>query len=80
MNNLAEIPENKPKLDELSQLMVSWHSQSDDTANMSPDKILPMEYDYKKLKQRPDDKQPQYILDKYFKNVDLNNIKKTAHN
>lgn len=80
LNNLAEIPENKPKLDELSQLMVSWHSQSDDTANMSPDKILPMEYDYKKLKQRPDDKQPQYILDKYFKNVDLNNIKKTAHN
>ncbi|ALJ06465.1 choline sulfatase [Pseudalgibacter alginicilyticus] len=79
LNNLAENPVNKAKVDELSKLMALWYLKSDDTANMSPDKILPMEYDYKKLKQNPDDKQPQYILDKYFKEVDFNNIRKTKH-
>ncbi|MBP8792396.1 MAG: sulfatase-like hydrolase/transferase [Lutibacter sp.] len=79
LNNLAEIPQNKAKLDELSDLMKSWYVTSDDTADMNPAVILPMEYDYKLLKQVPDNKQPQYILDKYFKEVDLKNIKKTDH-
>ncbi|WP_372756125.1 sulfatase-like hydrolase/transferase [Mariniflexile sp.] len=79
LNNLAELPENKNKVDELSKLMATWYVTSHDTANMAPEKILPMEYDYKTLKQKPDDKQPQYVLDKYFKGVDLKNIKKTSH-
>lgn len=79
LNNLAENIENKAKVEELSHLMANWYQTSDDTANMSPKKILPMEYDYKKLKQRPDDKQPKYVLDKYFKGVDLSKVQKTKH-
>ncbi|MCG1035812.1 sulfatase-like hydrolase/transferase [Polaribacter sargassicola] len=79
INNLAYKPEYKDKVKELSSLMAGWYKSTDDTANMNPDKILPMEYDYKKLKQRPDNKQPKYILDKYFKGVDLSNVKKTNH-
>ena len=36
-------------------------------------------YDYKKLKQVLDNKQPQYILEKYFKGVDLRKVKKIEH-
>ena len=74
-----EVLEVVRQLDELSDLMKSWYVTSDDTADMNPAVILPMEYDYKLLKQVPDNKQPQYILDKYFKEVDLKNIKKTDH-
>ncbi|WP_373941778.1 hypothetical protein OEG92_20050 [Polaribacter sejongensis] len=59
--------------------MEDWYKTTDDTANMSPEKILPMEYDYTKLKQVPDKKQPKYTLDKYFKGVDLKKVKKTNH-
>jgi hypothetical protein len=44
---------------------------------MHPTTILPLEYDYKKLKQKPDNHQPKYILDKYFKGVDLKNVEKS---
>ena len=79
LNNLAEVSEYALKVEELSVLMADWYKISDDIANMSPEKILPMEYDYTKLKQRPDNKQPKYVIDKYFKGVDLSNIKKTEH-
>jgi hypothetical protein len=46
---------------------------------MNPKTILPLEYDYKKLKQIPDKLQPEYILKKYFKGVDLKNIKESEH-
>lgn len=79
LNNLADNPEYKVKVEELSELMGNWYKISDDTANMSPEKILPMYYDYKKLKQKPDNKQPKYVLDKYFKGVDLKTTQKTTH-
>ena len=79
INNLADKPEYKAKIAELSNLMEDWYKTTDDTANMSPEKILPMEYDYTKLKQVPDKKQPKYTLDKYFKGVDLKKVKKTNH-
>jgi arylsulfatase A-like enzyme len=67
------------KLEEMSEIMQRWYKSTDDTANMSPEKILPMAYDYTKLKQRPDNKQPKYVLDKYFKGVDLEKVEKTKH-
>ena len=45
---------------------------------MHPTTILPLAYDYKKLIQKPDSSQPKYILDKYFKGVDLKNLKKSG--
>jgi arylsulfatase A-like enzyme len=79
INNLATLPEYKPKVDELLALMNEWHTLTNDTAIMNPKTILPLEYDYKKLKQIPDKWQPEYILKKYFKGTDLKNIKKSEH-
>jgi len=80
IDNLAEIPEYKSKVDELLTLMNEWHTITNDTATMDPKTILPLEYDYKKLKQNPDNLQPEYILKKYFKGVDFNKIEKTVLN
>jgi arylsulfatase A-like enzyme len=79
INNLAELPKYKPKMDELLALMNEWHTLTNDTATLNPKTILPLEYDYKKLKQIPDKWQPEYILKKYFKGIDFNNIKKSKH-
>lgn len=71
ISNLADAPEHQEKLKELTSLMETWHEASGDTSNLRPTTILPLEYDYKKLKQTPDVHQPDYILKKYFKNADL---------
>lgn len=79
IDNLATLPENKAKVDSLMSLMMEWYNLTNDTANMTPKTILPLEYDYKKLKQIPDKLQPEYILNKYFKGADLKNVKKSEH-
>ena len=79
INNLAALPENKTKVDEMMALLNEWHTLTNDTATMNPGNFLPMEYDYKKLKQKPDVHQPEYTLKKYFKDVDLEKIKKLVH-
>jgi hypothetical protein len=70
INNLSALPEYKSKIDEMMTLMKEWHVSTGDTATMNPKIILPLEYDYKKLKQVPDINQPEYTLKKYFKKVD----------
>lgn len=77
ITNLATLPENKAKVEEMMGLLNKWYVSTNDTVNMHPTKILPLTYDYKKLKQKPDNSQPEYILEKYFKGVDLKNIKKS---
>jgi hypothetical protein len=42
---------------------------------MNPKTILPLEYDYTKLKQIPDRHQPEYTLKKYFRGVNLSRDK-----
>ena len=79
INNLASLPENKPKVEEMMLLLETWYTLSNDTATMFPKTILPLEYDYKKLKQTPDVHQPESVLKKYFKGVELSNSPKTAH-
>jgi len=66
INNLAAIPECKSKVDEMMQLLDEWYTATEDTATMQPNTILPLEYDYHKLKQTPDVHQPEYVLKKYF--------------
>jgi arylsulfatase A-like enzyme len=66
INNLGKKAEYQTKVDEMLLLLEDWHEASGDTASLSPGVILPMEYDYKKLKQTPDENQPDYIMKKYF--------------
>ncbi len=79
IDNLAALPEYKSKVDELLAMMNEWHTLTNDTATMNPQTILPLEYDYKTLKQTPDNQQPEYILKKYFKGVDIKKIMKSVH-
>jgi arylsulfatase A-like enzyme len=66
INNLALKPEYQSKVDEMMMLLRDWYKATDDTASLDPKVILPMQYDYSKLKQTPDEFQPEYILKKYF--------------
>ncbi|HKJ79021.1 MAG TPA: sulfatase-like hydrolase/transferase [Prolixibacteraceae bacterium] len=70
LKNLAEYPEYEQKVSEMKGLLQEWYVQTDDTATMNPEKTLPLEYDYTKLKQTPDRHQPQYVLDRYFPEVE----------
>ncbi|WP_229203360.1 sulfatase-like hydrolase/transferase [Dyadobacter jejuensis] len=79
INNLAAIPEFADKKKELMELLTQAHQEYEDTAELHPAKILPLEYDYKKLKQNPDNLQPPYVLEKYFKGVNLDRVKKSNH-
>jgi arylsulfatase A-like enzyme len=79
INNLATNSEYKYKVDEMMELIEEWHLSTNDTVNMNPSTILSLDYDYRKLKQKPDNKQPEYTLKKYFKGVDLKNVKKSDH-
>ena len=72
LNNLATNPEQKPKVDEMMGLLKEWYTVTNDTATMNPKTILPLKYDYTKLKQIPDRHQPEYVLKKYFKDVKSN--------
>ncbi len=66
LNNLAGNPGFEVKLNEMESLMEQWHRTTDDTATLYLNTFLPLEYDYAKLKQTPDQFQPEYILKKYF--------------
>lgn len=79
INNLAEIPEYKSKSDEMMKLLKEWYVATDDTASLNPKTFLPMNYDYTKLKQKPDQWQPEYTLKKYFSEVDWENLEKMEH-
>lgn len=78
IDNLADLPEYKPKVDEMMLLLEKWHTQTNDTATLNPKTVLPLDYDYTKLKQIPDAFQPEYTLERYFKGVDLS--KRVQHN
>jgi arylsulfatase A-like enzyme len=67
INNLAYLPEFEAKKQEMMQLLKEAYSFNNDTATMEPKIRLPLEYDYTKLKQKPDASQPEYTLKKYFK-------------
>ena len=69
LNNLAGDPARQSKSEELTQLMMEWQNKVDDEAPLTVDKILPLEYDPMELerKRKPDQHQPEYILERYFK-------------
>lgn len=66
INNLAMAPEYQSTTAEMMNLLKDWYRATDDTANLSPDKFLPLNYDHTKLKQKADQWQPEYTLKKYF--------------
>ncbi len=67
ITNLALKPEYHSKISELMNLLKDSHKTTNDTASLIPKAVLRLPYDYKKLKQTPDNHQPEYILQKYFK-------------
>ncbi len=79
INNLAMIPEQASKKDEMMVLLSQLHDKFDDTASLKPKTILPLEYDYTKLKQKPDVFQPEYTLKKYFNGVSLKDAELNNH-
>jgi len=78
--NLADNPEYRDKVKEMMALLMEGYKLTDDTASMNPTDILPLEYDYTKLIQKPDQWQPEYTLKKYFKGVEAGTVKaKDSH-
>lgn len=75
IDNLAAMPQYKSKVDEMMKLLMEGYKASDDTATINPVKFLPLEYDYTKLKQKPDQWQPEYTLKKYFMGAKREKVK-----
>jgi arylsulfatase A-like enzyme len=73
--NLALLPEYQSKKEEMMEIMRKLHIANDDTASLAPARILPLGYDYTRLKQNPDEFQPEYTLKKYFRGVDVQKLK-----
>lgn len=66
LKNLASTIEHMEKEAELMSLLKDWQQETGDTASLTADVILPLNYDYKILVRKPDQWQPEYTLDKYF--------------
>lgn len=69
LKNLAEDESFQPKVKELTELMIEWQHKVDDKAPFTARTIEAMDYDPAELeaKRKPDEYQPRYTLDKYFK-------------
>ena len=67
MLNLASEGQYEKKIEELMSLLENWQKLSGDTAALTTSKILPLEYNHKSLVRKPDQWQPPYTLEKYFK-------------
>lgn len=65
--NLAEKPEFQGKITEMTTLLKQKQAQFGDTLSLTAARIVPMQWDYRTLKRVPDQWQPPYVLDKYFK-------------
>ncbi len=70
LNNLAGDVNYRATLDELFDLMEEWQIKANDSAALTAPVILPAEYDHKKLVRKPDQWQPDYTLNKYFRGKD----------
>jgi arylsulfatase A-like enzyme len=68
--NLANDDAYQKKMNELKGLLKKWHTETDDTANLNPEEILPLQYEPEKFIQKADKHQPDYVLKKYFKGIE----------
>lgn len=75
--NLAILPKYASLKNEMMTLLIDLHKANNDTASLNPKIILPLEYDYTRLKQIPDAHQPEYTLKKYFREVDPKEVIKS---
>ena len=75
INNLADNEAFSGKKEEMLNLLKEWQKELGDTISLTSKKILPMEYEPEKFKQKADGHQPEYTLKKYFKGVDLSKRK-----
>lgn len=67
ISNLSSNSQYKSLISELMNRMKELADQNGDSINFHPSRILPMDYDYTRLKQKPDEWQPEYTLNKYFR-------------
>lgn len=79
INNLIAVPAYKQKADEMMGLLKEWYIATNDSANLNPETTLPMKYNHRLLKQKPDSWQPEYTLKRYFNEADWENLEKTEH-
>lgn len=69
INNLAYAGKYQTKVQEMTALLQACYIEINDTATMNPPNILPLEYDFNRFEQIPDQHQNEYTLKKYFREV-----------
>jgi arylsulfatase A-like enzyme len=71
ISNLAQLPAYHSKLGEMTEKLKEEYKASGDTVNLFPRVKNPvMIFDYSKIKQKPDQWQPDYTLKRYFQSVE----------
>lgn len=66
LNNLAEHADYKDKVQEMMMLMEKKKREANDHLPMFTERKWPMEYSLEGFERKPDNAQPDYILNKYF--------------
>ena len=65
--NLADKPEHAQRVQALLAQLALEQKRYGDTALLTAAKILPLTWDYRTIERKPDQWQPQYLIDRYFK-------------
>ena len=65
--NLAEKPEHAQRVQTLLAQLAVEQKRYGDTAPLTAAKIMPLTWDYRTIERKPDQWQPQYLIDRYFK-------------
>ncbi len=73
INNLAEENAFQSKVKELTEVLKEWQVSAGDSAVLTADKILPMDYNPLEFVRIPDPYQPEYVVKKYFR-MDIGTI------
>lgn len=68
LNNLAELPENQERVQQMMEFLVEWQQETGDELPLTAAEKRSMEFDLIDAEKRrePDQHQPEYILKKYF--------------
>ena len=70
LNDLAGKPAYAEKERAMMELLGQWQRQTDDTARLQVERLMLPDYQPETFRQSPDQHQPPYVLERYFKRME----------
>ena len=67
LHNLAEKVEHEQRVADMMHLLEKWQARMGDPKPLAADEKEPMAFDYDRIERRPDRWQPEWVLERYFR-------------